>query len=305
MKLRSTTGIHLLSVSANCAIREWIIYVPVLSAEHSLAFEFCVDETIAPQNIMFQCATLFTNSAGVRTIRVMNFALPAATSLAQISVDEAAVAAFLTKRCAGLIVKQGVKGAADMIKTTLYVMTARAHRLLSLYHLVHSLLCSPLLRPNHLDGTDGRFAEFVNARAMTLDNSLLYLYPRMFAVDATEMVPLPLVPTSFGEGCITVVHTYARVFVWINRECPEELARGFFGTTEIPAEVPQTGTAENTKLNKLIDECCAWSRRYLPVEIIPPGSPREAIFAEVLVDASAESGSDLNVFLSEITVAFR
>jgi hypothetical protein len=95
------------------------------------------------------------------------------------------------------------------------------------------------------------------------------------------------------------------VFVWINPECSEELVRAFFGAPEIPAEVPQTGTAENTKLNKLIDECCAWSRRYLPVEIIPPRSPREAVFADVLVDASAESGSDLNVFLSEITMPFR
>jgi hypothetical protein len=123
----------------------------------------------------------------------------------------------------------------------------------------------------------------------------------MFAVDAAEIVPLPLIQASFEEGYIIIVHTNARVFVWINPECPSERLKAFFGATEIPTEVRQTGTAENTKLNRLIKECCLWSRRYLPVEIISPRSPRETIFADVLVDVSAESGSDLNAFWWEIT----
>jgi hypothetical protein len=57
-------------------------------------------------------------------------------------------------------------------------------------------------------------------------------------------------------------------------------------------------TEENERFNRLIGECWAMSGKWLPVEVIPAGDQREAVFRELLVDIRPDGGGDLNAFVS-------
>jgi hypothetical protein len=283
LRPRCTAGARVATATGNLTIRERAVFPPVLSLRHSIAFEVRV-ESVSPR-VVVQCAVLFTDAAGRRVIRVMSFAVPTAGDLQGMrpGVDEAALAAFFAKRAASLVAAQGIPEAAAAITTQLRSLASGGFRLVSLYHLVAALVRSPLLRPALNEGADARMAALVNARAFSLVDALLYLYPRMFAVDSGRG-PLALTPDSFGAGNVIVVHTLARVFVWVSPGAPLEVKREFFGGDEVQAELRETGSEGNAKLHGLISECYAMSGRYLPVEVIPLGSAREAVFAEILVD---------------------
>jgi hypothetical protein len=97
---------------------------------------------------------------------------------------------------------------------------------------------------------------------------------------------------------VVLVHSFDLIYVWVNPEAPPTIIWAFFGSDTLPREVPQLDTRENVRLNEVITECYAMSGRYLPVEVIPPGDPREAIFGDILVDVSVASGGDLASFIT-------
>jgi hypothetical protein len=235
----------------------------------------------------------------------MTFAIPTVADMEGIrsNVDEAALATFFVKRAASLVTTHGVPEMVNVLKTDLRGLSAKGFRLVSLYHLIHAFIESPLLKPVHHEGVDGRMTELVNARAFSLMDALLYLYPRMFATDGNSSA-LALTMDAFGAGNVIVVHTFARIFVWVSPNASHEIIREFFGEDEVGTELKETGSEGNGKLHTLINECYAMSGRYLPVEVIQVGSARESVFADILVDVAKEGGGDLEAFLREL-MAFR
>jgi hypothetical protein len=298
--VRATHGIKILAVAANCSCRDKTVHFPVLSAQHAVALDFAVDPEIKGQRAVFQCACLFTNSRRQRIIRVMTFALPVTSRIEDVSqgIDEAALAAFIVKRCPGIVVGQGVREASTSVRLLLNAMLSRGFRFECFPYLVHSLLGSRLLRH------DAKLVALMVAKTYSVVNCLLYLYPRLFAVDTAEG-PLQLVQESFERGSVFLAHTVDRIFVWVSPECPQEVVRAFFGREGVGGEVPQLETEESRRMNEMIGECYALSGRYLLVEVIPPRSQREAVFADILVDGSVAAGTNMSAFLAEIAAGFR
>jgi hypothetical protein len=304
VRVRATVGAKLMTATGNLKIRERTVFLPVLSIRNSIAFALKVEGLT--DRLVLQCGTLFTTGNGKRVIRVMTIAVPVVNNLEMLrsSVDEGALVAFMVKRTRSMLNSQGVPDAAAHVKRQIKELTEKGFRFSSLYHLVHSLIESRLLRPLSSEGPDGRLVALVNARMFSIVDSLLFLYPRMFAID-TGVGPLPLVPVSFRQGHVIVVHTIDQLFVWVSPETPLETVRAFFGGDTVPSEITATGSEESTKLAALIADCCTMSARYLPTEVIQVGSPREAVFREILLDAVEPSHRSLQAFLTETGAAFR
>jgi protein transport protein SEC24 len=296
LRLRCTTGIATSQLFGNVGIRDATIRSPVLSAHAGLAFELRVESDI--KNALFQTAILFSDEGSRRFIRVMTFGLPVTNQPATVraAVDEGALAVFLLKRAAGLLPLHPVDEVLAGLQRVFAVLTSTA-KFSSLYHLVHGLLGSRLLRASVAQ--DARIRELVHLRAVSIVPGLLYQYPRLFAVDAGRHV-LPLGADAFTRGYVLLVHAWDRIYVWVNQETPRELVAAFFGGQEVTPEVPRLQTELNQRLNEIIAECYALSGRYLPVEVIPPGDERVVVFGELLADASLASGADLAGFLSSV-----
>jgi hypothetical protein len=59
----------------------------------------------------------------------------------------------------------------------------------------------------------------------------------------------------------------------------------------------------NQDIHALLKDCWETSGRYLPVEVIGQGDPREAVFQGLLVDDSVACGANLATWLGQIKMA--
>jgi protein transport protein SEC24 len=305
MRLRCSSGVKVTAVLGNCAIRDKTMFVPVMDVRNSMCFDLTIDEDITSSQVLFQCAQLWTDEAKERRIRILTVSLPVSKEVTEIrqSADELAVVMFWMKRSTTFIMNEGPIESSKVIRKYVAGASSGGFRYCSLYHMVHGLLSSPLLRPTPVDGPDGRLTALINARGFSVVTALLYLYPRLFVIDA-QLGPLALDESAFGSGYCIVAHTHSRIYVWASPSTPPETMQELFGSVEMPAALPQIDTPLNQQLNKVIEECHALSGRYLDVEMIPPGSQRESVFPDILVDMSSVCGSDLKTFLTETAASF-
>jgi hypothetical protein len=300
VRLRCSNGIAITSVSGNVVIRDQTVRVPVLNAHSGLAFELRVEEELKVPQALFQAATLWSDDQDRPIIRIMTFGIPVTNqpALIKASIDEGAMAVCLLKRAANLLSQHPSSETVSLLQRTFAGLTVGA-RFSSLYHLMHGLFGSPLLRVGVQGGEEGRIMEMVHTRAASLVSALLYMYPRVFVLDNGKDI-LPSSADAFVRGYILLVHSWNQLYLWVNPEVPKELALAFFGSETVPLQVPQIETEQNRRLNEVIAECYALSGKYLPVQIIPPGDPRMSVFRELLVDSSLASGSDFSGFLTSV-----
>jgi hypothetical protein len=168
----------------------------------------------------------------------------------------------------------------------------------SIYHLVHGLLASEIFRGKNMRGDPRLLDILIRARGMSVMDSLLFMYPRLFIADREKRL-MPLGSESFREGYVVVVHTMRRIFIWINPDGMQASCQAFFGTSELPNELVNFESEANARLQEIVSECRMLSGKYLPLEFIPPGSRRESVFTDILVDIAAGTGTDLKNFLLE------
>lgn len=303
LRLRCSNGIKLVRPHTNCVLRTDLVSFPVIASEDSIAFELGIESSIT--TALFQLAFIFTDTNCRRIIRVFTFVAPTSTRPMDVwnYVDEATLAAILERRSITEFLSSGTEGAIQ-IKKQLTQLLKPGIPFVSLFHLMHSLTSSTALRasPNPL-GVDGRMSEIIGLRSIGINDLLLYLYPRMFATDSENIVPLPLTGESFGYGNCFLTHKNDKIYIWISQNVSPQYLQNTFGASSletVPETVPTLDTKENKALQELIRDCWSLSCHFLPTEIITQGSPREAIFGEILVDDSAASGAPLNQWMKEI-----
>ncbi|KAK8893671.1 hypothetical protein M9Y10_022098 [Tritrichomonas musculus] len=348
MRLRCSAGVKVNYIFSNCTIRDETSYYPVMSPHNTMTYELLVESDIKSKNALFQAAALWTNAKRERRIRIFTFAIPTTnlSTVVKTTIDEAAMATYLIKRASVQVLQKGSLEASDSLRKSLNSLNSVAgansapnsSSFESLYHLAHSMFASKLLRQfnaNPIDYVDDRFLNVIKVRAISMVNALLYLYPRMIAVDASFLSfdqstnslyydetkvnnedtdastqPLPLDSSSFGRGFCFVVHTMEKVFIWISPSVNLNYLRAAFGVNSIEDltsgnfniyQLPTLQTPQSIIIQNVVNSCYMLSGRYLPVEIIPPGSPREAIFSDILVDMIPVKGSNLTAFIAEMT----
>jgi hypothetical protein len=172
-----------------------------------------------------------------------------------------------------------------------------------LFHLTHALAVSQLLAETHPDGPDGRILDAIGLRVANPIELLLWLYPRMFAVD-TERGPLPLVSDSFGCGNVFLFHLMEKVIVWVSAQTDGCYLQATFGVgrvEDLPGDLPVLEGKENQSLREKYEKCCELSGKYLPLMLIGQGDPREVVMGSLLVDSQpANPLAALDVWIREM-----
>ncbi|OHT07564.1 Sec23/Sec24 trunk domain containing protein [Tritrichomonas foetus] len=307
MRLRCSNNIRVINTYSNCTIRDETAFYPVMSAHNAVTFEVQVTGDVRDKSALFQCAVIWTNNKCERLIRIFTFAVPTTNqaSLIKSTIDEAACATFYLKRAAVRVLQNGAAEASDYLRKSIASLSAGGHRCESMYHLAHAMLASKLLKQhnNIRENIDDRVENIIQVRSMSMTNALLYLYPQMIAADQSSD-PLPLETGSFGKGSCFVVHTINQILIWISPNISQDYLQNVFGVSsadQLPTSLPTIETPQSKQLHEIINGCYLLSGKYLPIEIIPPGSPRESVFSELLVDVIPVKGSNLAAFIAEMT----
>ncbi|OHT11430.1 Sec23/Sec24 trunk domain containing protein [Tritrichomonas foetus] len=306
LRLRTSPGIKLVRPHTNCTLKSGdLVSFPVIAREDAIVFELTVEKEITHAQALFQLALVHSTSQGERRIRVFTFTSPLSRDPAAVisSVDEATLASIIARRTmTGILASGPVEALAQLRKDLTQMYSVRNPNFKSLLYIVHGLMSNLVLRPVHPLGVDGRMSTIIKLRAISLIDLLLYLYPRMYAID-TSNSPLPLSYSSFGLGCCFVFHTVDRIYIWVNNGATPEYLMGAFGVNaieQVPLELPTLNTPENQAIQALIQDCCTLSGRYLPNEVMIQGSPREYIINEIVTDDSKVSGITLTELMNEL-----
>jgi hypothetical protein len=298
MRLRCTSGLKLLVVHGNCVYQSnSIITFPVVSRGEGISIELDIEpETVVETSVVLQIGFVFTDSFAQRRIRVFTFsaASSAEPMIVLHSIDQLALFSLLARKFVSLSFTVGPIAAAEQLSRSATHLLVQGCQFQYLPHLLHALLANSLAQPTFPTSFDGRTSELIFLRALRIFDLILYFYPRLIAADGDGEI-LPLTGASFARGSCFIVHTVRMVVIWVSKGATQGYLESVFGVDQVealPQAVPETGTAENLKVNELIRECWALSGRYLPVEVIGQGSEREVIFRDILVDDALVAGAN-------------
>ena len=294
LRLRCSKGIKILKQHANCTLKNELVSFPVLARNDAVGFEFTIEGPLSSDRAVFQLAMVFTDSDKRRMIRVFTFDAQVTNDANAIcrSIDEGALTTIMTRRAVALVLQKGSVVARNEMLKQIHSMFLRGTQFGAVFHLMHAMLVSDIFRNPLPGGIDERMSLLIRLRSIALKDLLLFLYPRMFVTDADCQL-VPLNSQAFGVGSCILVHALDAIYVWISSAVSPDYLQKTFGVSniaDVPAEVPVLTTQENTNLRALFDFCWNFSGRYLPVEIMTQGDPREAIFGTILRD---EGGQDV------------
>lgn len=295
MSLKLPPGILLRRAHGNCISQRNVAVGALFGALQPddsivLELEYMEDPRFSGEEVFVQVQLTFTDIELVRHIRVFSFAVKTTKDINAVrqSIDESACMSLLIRTMTSKLLSAGVSEASKSLMETYKMMITCKWSIQSMPYMIHSLLCNDLMKTNHQEGPDGRLALVIRIRSIDVVSLLLLLYPRLFAFaeDGSTSL-LPLTGSSFSYGTCFVAHTIDRIYIWVSHNAPQQLINDVFGVTDvtnIPGDVPETGTPLNKAMLDLINECRTLSGCYLPVTAIPQGSMEERVFGTILVD---------------------
>ncbi|KAJ3209205.1 COPII coat Sec23p-Sfb3p heterodimer component [Entophlyctis luteolus] len=260
-----------------------------------------LDETASSY---FQVALLYTNFAGDRRIRVLNFALSNTATistlfrsadvdctvnyLAKASVSQAFATSLkhvreqLTERCVKILLAYRKHSALNT--STGQLILPEALKLFPLYTL--SMLKSKPFR-SPIMSSDGRITALRALRNIGVSESVAYFYPRIFAIhqlenfgamDNRNNIKMPTtIRASYSrldpEG-IYLLENGMVMYCWVGRNAPPDLVTSVFGVPrveEIDVKMRTLPVLQN-KLNsnsRLLVSLCQLERpRYMQLQVV-------------------------------------
>jgi hypothetical protein len=284
---------------ANCLVRaDSLVAFPIVTAADTVVFELAIEKRVAAPAVL-QAGFVFTLPSGARRVRVFSFAAPVAADPRAVlaAVDSGALAAALARQAAAAVLRSGGTAAAAACASS---VRGAAALLPALRPLAHALLSRRIFRAR--GEPDWLMAELLRMRAFGVVASLLWLCPRLFCADA-EKGPLPLTAASFATGRCFLAHGEDRIWIWVGEGVAGDWMESVFGVGSL-AELAGIGRVSegegSAALRELIGACWEICGRYLQVEVIVQGDPREAVFNEMLVDDARDCGGDLAEWSAEL-----
>ncbi|OHT02060.1 Sec23/Sec24 trunk domain containing protein [Tritrichomonas foetus] len=305
LRLRCSSGVKVSKIHGNLMVKNRdLVNFPVLIPDKAVTFELAVDGEIRSHDALFQLALLWTTVDSRRMIRVFTFALPVTSDVNQIrsNIDEGALTAIEAKKAIFCILSKGREVATGQIRSDIYNLVNHSVRVSSMYHTSHAIILSPITAVPCENGADGRMNISIFTRSASINELLLWIYPRMFAIDAQAeyaKTPLPLAADSFNYGNVFLFHTNDKIYFWVSKNVSVDFLQNVFGVSsfdQLPSELPQLQTPENQNVQALMNECWNLSGKYLSNEIIPQEDHKEVIISRFLVDSTPNN--DVNAWTS-------
>jgi hypothetical protein len=305
LQIRATGKAKVVKIFGNIASLSGAkaVSFPVVGPLDTVTVELSIEEPLT-ENLIVQGGFFWTDQTGRRFLRVFTFVIPVSPlpAVVQLSVDEVALGAVLMKRLTANVVT-GASEALVRFKAGAAQLFARGISGPHLYHIMHAISVLPMAAPGPPSAADRKMIDVLATRSSNCVDFLLWIYPRMFALDTNEG-PLPLVSESFALGSVFLFHTHASIIIWISQNVDETYLSDAFGVDGFDAireEVGEFDTVESREVNAKIRECWAISKKYLPVIVIKQGDAREAEMGALIVDTQpANPLANMEAWLREM-----
>lgn len=293
LRVRSTTGIRSVGYYGNAFIRSSdLMSYPTFPRDQSYVIEMSIDDPITKPYVLFQAALLHTTCYGERRIRVLNLAVPTASTLTAVyaSADQLAITAYLTQKAVEKALSRGVVDAGEMLNAKMLEIfkvfksdvlntnagTSGALQIGANMRML-PLLLSALRKHTGLKKSahimpDLRMAALSLLSTLPVKYLIKYLYPDFFAlhdlgeeyglVDENGLLIVPPKLNLTGERIeshgLYFLSDGQVIFLWIGRDAVPQLLLDAFGVDSLDSvdsgrvEVPELDTDLNIRIRNII-----------------------------------------------------
>lgn len=261
---------------------------PILACNNTFTLDLTVSETqIKTKDVLIQTCLLWRTKTGQQMLRVFTMALPVSNDVRAIhqTVDEVALVMQLKNHAIYHLHNKDARSSISALNEEIAGCMRKGLVTPSMRHIMRAFGASELLEVRPAD-PDRRMQAMISGRCASVIDTLLSLYPRMFAVDY-GYVPLPLTTESYAYGTVFLFHMRDKIVIWVSPSCSPEYLINAFGVDDIvklPNDLPENATKENQNLQTIRAQCYKLSGRYLPTEIIGYNDPRESELAALMID---------------------
>jgi protein transport protein SEC24 len=282
-------SVRLYKIHSMLSMKPKWAYFPSLSSDQSLALEAEVASDIK-QPPIFSTTLIYTNSQRERMIRVYSWSLAPTTELHSIvnSIDLVVAAALTVKNGCRVVLSahpaHGLYAYKQYLLELFRLFPAGfPARLKPLAHLCHTFRRSIVFSSSPDVDVDARMADLINIRTMNGIDILLWLHPRAIPWDDPGAT-VPLTTFTLTSYPVLVVHMVNRIVLWVGEKADDAVTQIFGG--EFGAEVPELNNEVNAAVRRIVQDCWAISRRFLPVQLVRRDDQRFGILGRYLVESS-------------------
>ncbi|XP_037927400.1 protein transport protein Sec24C isoform X2 [Teleopsis dalmanni] len=292
-----------------------------IDASKSIAIEIKHDDKLPPEeNVYLQIALLYTSCSGQRRLRILNLALLATTTLADIfkSCDLDAIMLFFAKQaCVKLyeltpkVVKENLINRSAQIlacyRKHCTSPTSAGQLILPECLKLLPLYVSCLLKNDAISGgsdmtLDDRSYVMQFVLAMDLNMSVTYLYPRFIPIHNVESdengIPMSIRCTheKMAQDGAYILENGVYLFIWLGQSLPQSFIQPLFGvqcTQQVNAErFAITGdTPLAGRVRDIIEMIMAERSRYMRVTCVRQNDKLESVFRHYLIEDRGTDGS--------------
>ncbi|KAM7351700.1 COPII coat complex component secretory 24CD isoform 2-T2 [Cochliomyia hominivorax] len=292
-----------------------------VDCDKSVAIEIKHDDKLPPEeNVYIQIALLFTSCSGQRRLRILNLALKATTTIAEVfkSCDLDAIMLFFAKQSCFKLMELTPKAVKDTLihRSAQILACYRKHcttpssagqlilpeclKLLPLY-------ISCLLKNDAISGgsdmtLDDRSYVIQFILSMDLNIFVSYLYPRFLPIhnvdpDDTEL-PMSIRCThdKMSEDGAYILENGVHFFIWLGQSLPQSFIQPLFGvqcTQQVNAErFAITGdTPLAQRIRGIIEKVMTDRTRNMRVTCVRQNDKLESVFRHFLIEDRGTDGS--------------
>nr|XP_014086954.1 protein transport protein Sec24C [Bactrocera oleae] len=303
--MTNTTDVELASIDCN----------------KSVAIEIKHDDKLPPEeNIYIQIALLYTSVSGQRRLRVLNLALRATTTIADVfkCCDLDAIMLFFAKQACSKLLEHTPKQVKDnLINRSAQILacyrkhctspTSAGQLILPECLKLLPLYVSCLLKNDAISGgsdmtLDDRSYVMQFVQTMDLNMSVSYLYPRFIPIHNIDIddneLPMSIRCTheKMSEDGAYILENGVHLFVWLGQSLPQTFIQPLFGvqcTQQVNAErfaiTGETPLAQ--RVRNIIDTIMKERTRNMRVTCVRQNDKLESVFRHFLIEDRGTDGS--------------
>ncbi|XP_053957930.1 protein transport protein Sec24C [Anastrepha ludens] len=292
-----------------------------IDCSKAVAIEIKHDDKLPPEeNIYIQIALLYTSVSGQRRLRILNLALRATNTIAEVfkCCDLDAMMLFFAKQACSKLLELTPKQVKDnLVNRSAQILacyrkhctspTSAGQLILPECLKLLPLYVSCLLKNDAISGgsdmmLDDRSYVMQFVMAMDLNMSVSYLYPRFIPIHNVDVdeneLPMSIRCTheKMSEDGAYILENGVHLFVWLGQSLPQSFIQPIFGvqcTQQVNGErfaiIGETPLAQ--RVRNIIDTIMKERTRNMRVTCVRQNDKLESVFRHFLIEDRGTDGS--------------
>ncbi|KAM4612154.1 protein transport protein Sec24D isoform 2-T3 [Polymixia lowei] len=330
MRVRTSTGFRATDFFGAIHMNNTTdVEMAAVDCDKAVTVELKHDDALSEEaGALIQCALLYTSVSGQRRLRIHNISLNCSSQLSELykSCETDSLVNFFAKTAYRAILNQPLKSVREiLVNQTAHMLacyrkncaspSAASQLILPDAMKVFPVYMNSLMKTAPLVGstelsTDDRAHQRLSAMAMGVEDTQLWLYPRLIPLhnmeSGSEAVPAPIRCSEerLADSGMFLLENGHSMFLWLGHASPPDLIQSIFNLpslAHLPAHMsalPDLDNPQSKKVLSIINALLQKRPNSMKLQIVKQKDKPEMLFRQFLVeDKGLHGGASYMDFL--------